>query len=125
VRRSIEQLARVRAAIQSAVGASPRGEAFDLSSALALERELEWDVLVLAKRAEYLARFSLQREQAALLDRTEEILQALDQLPAAITALQLQRIEACDSRPLGDGSNTTALIESFEALVSATRERAG
>ncbi len=53
----IVRLGAARAAIQSAVLAGPRGAAFDVSSALDRIPKLEREVVVLATRIEYIARF--------------------------------------------------------------------
>jgi hypothetical protein len=53
----IVRLAAARAAIQNAVLAGPRGAAFDVSSALDRIPKLEREVVVLATRIEYIARF--------------------------------------------------------------------
>jgi hypothetical protein len=53
----IVRLGAARAAIQSAVLAGPRGAAFDVSSALDRIPKLEREVVVLASRIEYIARF--------------------------------------------------------------------
>jgi len=53
----VERLIGARMAIQSAVLAGPRGAAFDVSSALDQIPKLEREVVVLATRIEYIARF--------------------------------------------------------------------
>ncbi len=53
----VERLSSARAAIQSTVLAGPRGAAFDVSSALDQIPKLEREVVVLASRIEYIARF--------------------------------------------------------------------
>lgn len=53
----IVRLGAARAAIQNAVLAGPRGAAFDVSSALDRIPKLEREVVVLATRIEYIARF--------------------------------------------------------------------
>ena len=53
----LERLARSREAIRDAIEASPRGPGFDLEPALARVPELERQVVVIASRVEYVARF--------------------------------------------------------------------
>jgi hypothetical protein len=53
----VDRLAVARSAVQNAVFGGPRGAAFDMSSALDQVPKLEREVVVLATRIEYIARF--------------------------------------------------------------------
>jgi hypothetical protein len=53
----LERLARSREAIREAIDASPRAPGFDLEPALSRVPELERQVVVIASRVEYVARF--------------------------------------------------------------------
>jgi hypothetical protein len=65
---------------------------------------------------------ALDRRRTALLQTADDVLQGLEQVPAAIAHLQLDRLVACDSDPVGGGEKARALIESFEALAGAARK---
>jgi hypothetical protein len=134
----IQRLSRSRTRIHSAVRAGPRGAAFDLEAPLEAVPQLEREVVVLASRIEYVARFlesvppnptdRTQRrartvkdlsERAEILAGTaEEILLTLEQTPARITGLQLRRLEACDGRT-GREAQATNVLERFDALEQA------
>jgi hypothetical protein len=66
---------------------------------------------------------SLEHQRASLLESAEHILATLEQLPAAITGLQMDRLVACDARQADDKPRAAALLESFEALASATNNK--
>jgi hypothetical protein len=63
---------------------------------------------------------SLERQRASLLENAHQILETLEQLPVAITSLQLDRLVACDAHSIDERPRTAALIENLEALASET-----
>jgi len=133
----IERLGRAREGLQRAVLAGPKGRGFDLAAALGKVPVLEREVVVLAARVEYLARFlgsadrcraqaqtvkDLNGAVAELLGRAEAALRALEEVPARVTGLQLHRMEACDGGQHRAGEAAASLLEAFAALDQAVSD---
>lgn len=100
------RLGAARAAIQTAVLAGPRGAAFDVSSALDRIPKLEREVVVLATRLEYIARF-------------------LDSTSLPVLRMTLARVRERGQMGDGDGGGArgplTRAAERCQAQVDAVR----
>ncbi len=164
-RRLVERLEHARQVTESAIGSRPAGAAFDVSAFVEPIAQLERDIVVLAARIEYLARFLESSPQITLLaeiselegqrsrvggaaskqfDRlieqchqhmellndlterrneacaaAEELLRAIEQVPARVMSLQLARIESCDGRSVEAAQEAAAMNETFSVLERA------
>ncbi len=100
----IIRLGAARAAIQNAVLAGPRGAAFDVSSALDHIPKLEREVVVLATRLEYIARF-------------------LDSTSLPVLRMTLARVRDRGQVGEGEGANgpLTRAAERCQAQVDAVK----
>lgn len=113
----IVRLGAARAAIQSAVLAGPRGAAFDVSSALDRIPKLEREVVVLATRIEYIARF-LDSTSLPVLRMTLARVRERSQEGAATTGPLGRAAERCQAQV----DTVRGLVVRAEALAAQAEE---
>ena len=132
----LERLARSREAIREAVEAAPRGPSFDLEPALARVPELERQVVVIASRVEYVARFisttaanCLRADGERLRERAREgeddaresFQRAAERSHSHFESLLT--LQAQGERLLGMGEEALATLEELPVMITTVQLR--
>jgi hypothetical protein len=132
----LERLARSREAIRDALDAAPRQPSFDLEPALARVPELERQLVVLATRVEYVARFvsttaasCLRADSERLRDRAREgEADARESFERAASRSQshyesVLTLQAQGERLLGMGEELLAALEELPVMITTVQLR--
>ncbi|HVR00539.1 MAG TPA: hypothetical protein VMT47_00275 [Polyangia bacterium] len=132
----LERLARSREAIREVLEATPRGGSFDLEPALTRVPQLERQIVVIAARVEYVARFVATtavsclradgerlRERARERDgKVRESLQRAAELSRSHFESVLM-LQAEGERLLGMGEEALATLEQLPAMITSVQLR--
>jgi hypothetical protein len=132
----LERLARSREAIRDALEAAPRGPGFDLEPALARVADLERQVVVIASRVEYVARFVSTTTASCLRADGERLRErARDGTDDARQSFQraaershshfesLLTLQAQGERLLGMGEEALATLEELPVMITTVQLR--
>ena len=132
----LERLARSREAIRDALEAAPRGPGFDLEPALTRVPDLERQVVVIASRVEYVARFVSTTTASCLRADGERLRErardgnddARDCFQRAAERSQshfesLLTLQAQGERLLGMGEEALATLEELPVMITTVQLR--
>jgi hypothetical protein len=132
----LERLARSREAIRDAIEGAPRGPGFDLDAALARVPELERQVVVIASRVEYVARFVATTASSCLRADSERLRErasenddnARECFERAAERSQshfesLLTLQAQGERLLGMGEEALATLEELPVMITTVQLR--
>jgi hypothetical protein len=132
----LERLARSREAIRDALEAAPRGPGFDLEPSLARVPELERQVVVIASRVEYVARFvstttasCLRADGERLRERAREGNDGARESFQRAAARShshfesLLTLQAQGERLLGMGEEALATLEELPVMITTVQLR--
>jgi hypothetical protein len=122
VRGIMQRLVASRNAIGQVLDAGPHGPGFELASSLRQVPQLERDVVVLARRAEYVAKFLSANPLEELLAEARRHEERLQREPDPVRADILRRAGAHLKARL---ASTAALLRQYETLVGAASNALG
>jgi hypothetical protein len=122
VREIVQSLAQARQKIGDVLDTGPRGPGFDLGNAIARVPQLERDVVVLAQRAEYAARFLATNQPSDLLAEERRYAERIEREENHDHAkLLCQNREHIQARIKA----AAALSQEYERLVAAAKYALG
>jgi hypothetical protein len=118
----IQRLADARRGIGQVLDAGPHGPGFDLGSCVAKVPQLERDVVVLAQRAEYVARFIADNPIADLLAEDRRLAERIEREKDAAHAELLRQIRA-ELKVRIESAKT--LAQEYDRLLGTTNKALG